>query len=99
MALPSLSLPLFIEERNGITRCDEPVTMGIPLPPGAVIHPDQLELLDQNGQPSPLQSQVLARWFDGSVQWVLLDFQISIGAYERVSYQLQQATGLVIAPR
>lgn len=66
--------------------------MGIPLPPGAVMHPDQLVLLDQKGQPSLLQSQVLARWFDGSIKWVLLDWQMTVGAYERVSYQLQQTS-------
>ena len=79
MAPSSLSLPLLIEERSGIARFDEPVTVGIPLPPHAVMHPDQLVLLDQKGQPSLLQSQVLARWFDGSVKWVLLDFQMNIG--------------------
>ncbi len=89
MAPSSLSLPLLVEERSGITRFDEPVTVGIPLPPSAVMHPDKLVLLDQKGQPSLLQSQVLARWFDGSVKWVLLDFQMSIGAYERVSYQAE----------
>jgi hypothetical protein len=88
-----------IEERSGITRFDEPVTVGIPFPPSAVMHPDELVLLDQKGQPSRLQSQVLARWFDGSVKWVLLDFQMSIGAYERVSYQLQLTSEPMMARR
>ena len=74
MAPSSLSLPLLIEERSGIARFDEPVTVGIPLPPHAVMHPDQLVLLDQKGQPSLLQSQVLARWFDGiEARWVGVD--------------------------
>jgi len=88
-----------VEERSGITRFDEPVTVGIPLPPSAVMHPDELVLLDWKGQPSLLQSQVLARWFDGSVKWVLLDFQMSIGAYESVSYQLQQTSEPIMAQR
>ncbi len=99
MAPSSLSLPLLIEERSGITRFDEPVTVGIPFPPSAVMHPDELVLLDQKGQPSRLQSQVLARWFDGSVKWVLLDFQMSIGAYETVSYQLQQISEPIMVQR
>jgi len=99
VAPSSLSLPLLVEERSGITRFDEPVTVGIPFPPSAVMHPDELVLLDQKGQPSLLQSQVLARWFDGSVQWVLLDFQMSIGAYESVSYQLQQTSEPIMAQR
>ena len=63
------------------------------------MHSDKLVLLDQKGQPSLLQSQVLARWFDGSVKWLLLDFQMSIGAYERVSYQLQQTSKSIVARR
>jgi exo-rhamnogalacturonan lyase-like protein len=99
VVLSSLSLPLLIEERSGITRFNEPVTVGIPLPPGVVMQPDKLVLLDQTSQPSLLQSQVLARWFDESVQWVLLDFQTSVGAYESVTYHLQQATEPVMALR
>src|SRR5262249_36003889 len=63
------------------------------------MHPDKLVLLDQKGEPSLLQTQVLARWFDGSVKWVLLDFQMSIGAYESVSYQLLQTLEPVIVRR
>src|SRR5262245_14914575 len=63
------------------------------------MHPDELVLLDQKGQPRLLQSQVLARWFDGSIKWVLLDFQMSIGAYESVSYQLQQTSEPVMPRR
>src|SRR5690606_21188117 len=30
---------------------------------------------DQNSQPVPSQTEVLAKWKDGSARWVLLDFQ------------------------
>ena len=87
-----MSLALLVEERQGLVRWNEPVTVGLPLPRGTVRHPEMLLLYDQKGAPCPLQSQVLARWFDGSVRWVLVDFQANVGAHERINYQLHLTT-------
>ena len=38
----SLRIPLLVEERSGIGRTSEPVTVGIPLPKGAVFDLSQL---------------------------------------------------------
>lgn len=81
-------LSLTIEERSGIIRANEPVTVGIPLPRGNVFHPAELYLLDPQNRLTPLQAQVLARWADESIKWALLDFQANVGAKEVVQYQL-----------
>ena len=52
-----------------------PVTGGVPLPEGAAPDGTHFALFDENSKPVPCQSSILARWNDGSVRWVLLDFQ------------------------
>ena len=57
----------------------EPLTAGIPVPPGIATHASQLMLVDSEGAPVPLQCDVLDRWpRDDSIRWVLLDYQASV---------------------
>jgi hypothetical protein len=48
---------------------------GLPVPKGRVKSPDQARLFVR-GRESPLQSQALAFWPDGSVKWLLLAFPL-----------------------
>ncbi len=50
---------------------DWPVTSGVPFPKGALGSARNVRLLDGK----PLQTAVTARWPDGSVKWLLLDFR------------------------
>ena len=52
-----------------------PVTAGVPFPKGVLGSEHHLRLVDAQGREVPLQTGTLARWPDGSVKWVLLDFQ------------------------
>ena len=51
------------------------VTGGIPIAEGTAPAGSRFVLLDKNNKPVACQSEVLANWKDGSVRWVLLDFQ------------------------
>ena len=51
-----------------------PVWTGVALPPAAVADPGALRLADAAGQAVPAQFDVLARWRDGSVRWVLVSW-------------------------
>jgi hypothetical protein len=51
------------------------VTGGIPVSKGAAPDGSRFVLFDKNDKPVPCQNSVLARWPDGSVRWVLLDFK------------------------
>ncbi len=53
----------------------EPITFGLPFPPGAVADATALNLRDAAGRRMPLQARALERWHDGSIKWALLDFQ------------------------
>jgi hypothetical protein len=70
-----------IKETEGIERTNEPVTMGIPFPKGLVREDLQdLVLTDPTEGKIPYQTQVLGKWSDGSLKWVLFDFQTSVAA-------------------
>lgn len=85
----TFSVPLIVEELAGISRVDEPVTVGIPFPQGVVFNPSCLTLWISDKQPIPLQTQTLAQWFDGSVKWILVDFQATVAANTQAVYQLR----------
>jgi hypothetical protein len=55
----------------------QPITLGVPFARGDLTDPEALALLDAEGWQIPLQKQPLARWPDGSVKWLLLDFLAS----------------------
>ena len=57
-------------ERRG-----EPISCGMPWPRGVLLDAADVEIRDRSGNVVPLQSQVLDRWSDGSVRWLLLDWR------------------------
>jgi hypothetical protein len=72
-----------IKETEGIERINEPMTMGISFSKGFLredIH--NLVLADPLKGQIPFQTQVLAKWSDGSSKWVLFDFQTSVAPGE-----------------
>ncbi len=70
-----------------------PVSGGVPLAAGAGPAGCRFSLRDGAGRPVPLQSEVLARWKDGSARWVLLDFMAAVDAGETAEYSLEWASG------
>ena len=52
-----------------------PVTRGVPLPEGRLREADGLGVIDPEGARVPSQCKTLCRWPDGTVKWVLVDFQ------------------------
>lgn len=67
-----LSIPLIVETCTD--SCGpQPFTIGLPMPRGVLKDPQALGLFDRANQPQPLQTEILHRWSDGSVQWLLLD--------------------------
>ena len=93
MVTQHVTLPIVITEYDGIRRINEPVTVGIPLPKGQVFNPADIALYNASNDRIPLQSEVLARWSDGSVQWVLLDFLANVAPKTTVAYTLQDWVG------
>ncbi|MCG3179525.1 MAG: hypothetical protein BIFFINMI_01861 [Phycisphaerae bacterium] len=69
------SIPLTVAESAGVDRVGAPVTTGVPFAQGVVAKGSSFALTDAAGKAVPLQTRVLAHWPDGSVKWVLVDFQ------------------------
>ncbi|MGI9286199.1 MAG: hypothetical protein ACR2P1_12495 [Pseudomonadales bacterium] len=72
-----ITIPIFVEELEGVDRCCEPVSLGVPFPKGVVQKKSDMALYDEQGASIPVQARVAATWPDGSVRWSLLDFQVS----------------------
>lgn len=58
------------------------------MPGGMLRGTEGLAVLDPNGDRVPAQFRVLGRWVDGSVKWVLVDFQANTGSAGRTTYHL-----------
>lgn len=91
----ALSIPLTVHEPGGVARTAEPVTSGVPLPPGT--QTSGWALFDGNRE-IPLQITPLR----GRVPWILLDFQLDIGSGQTkklvLKEQAPQAAGPDLAP-
>jgi len=69
---------LTVREPSGVLREAWPVTSGVPIPRGRLRQARRVALRHVDGQTVPVQAEVLSRWPDGSVRWLLLDFQIDL---------------------
>lgn len=72
--------------------CDFPVerhpfTIGVPWPEGVLSNQQHLQLI-YKGQATQFNATPLANWPDGSIKWMLLDFQASMDANEQGQCQL-----------
>ena len=89
------SVPLEVANEAPVERASWPVTSGIPFPQGALTAAENTRLLNRAGAEVPLQAAVLAEWPDGSVKWLLLDFQADVGAAGSAEYRLEYGNGVV----
>ena len=87
------SVNLHVEETTGIRRTRYPVNARVPFPQGAVAEADQVRLLVGDGE-VPAQFAAGSRWPDGSVQWLRVDFNVSIGPEETRSYRVEYGPGV-----
>ncbi len=55
-----------------------PVTTGVALPRGALHDPERARLLDPDGNETALETLVRARWPDGSIRWLGMDFRADL---------------------
>ena len=78
-----------LEKRGRTARSREPVSFGLPLPAGTLPPGAGVSLLDDRGTTIPVQTRALDRWMDGSIRWLLIDFQADtdqdgVGSYTLV---------------
>ena len=78
-----------VTEPTGVQRSNWPVTSGIPLGQGKLFDAEAAMLVSKEGDQLPLQTETLSRWPDGSIRWLLLDFQTSLAASQTKEFQLR----------
>ena len=59
-------------------RCGEPVSIGVACPRGVMLRAERWGLTDQRGRAVAVQTTTLDRWGDGSVRWLLVEFQADV---------------------
>lgn len=85
-------LPPFVQvtDHGAAERRNFPVTGAVPLPRGAIregaLPPFMMKAED--GRVLPVQAKAAGRWLDGSVKWLVLDFQSSQAAGKTAKYVL-----------
>jgi hypothetical protein len=76
----ALEVPLTIKNPEALAKVAEPITSGVPLAQGVLTDPGKVRLL-QGAREIPAQFLATARWPDGSVRWLLCDFQTDLPAH------------------
>jgi hypothetical protein len=80
--------PLTVANPYRFAMKDWPICTGVPMPKGALTEAEQVRLVEGAGE-VPVQVDVTARWPDGSVKWLLANFQASAPAGGKSVYRFQ----------
>ncbi|MBU1671813.1 MAG: IPT/TIG domain-containing protein [Actinobacteria bacterium] len=98
-AAGQIDVPLEVQNGLSITRQDEPVTTGVPLPLSAgVTSVADLNIVDASYDPVPSQFSVTARWGGAPddpsrpIKWVLVTFLADVGPSTAATYRLTSGT-------
>ena len=92
------TIVLTVTEPTGDARRGWPVTSGVPFGQGVLWDGDSTALIAANGDQLPLQTEVLSRWADGSVRWLLLDFAVDLRPHEKQTLTLRHGSSVRRAP-
>ena len=81
---------LFVYEPGGVDREAFPLTVGLPFAPGALLPEAPLTVTDSADKDLPLQTRIMEKHTDGSVRWLLLDFQADLPNLRESVFTLAQ---------
>lgn len=96
MAWPaSCEVSLSVRNHTGLSLLSQPVRGGVPFALGELKRP-LVRLVDEHGQAVVCQARPTARWYDGSIKWLLVDTQVSLQPGQQMTMKLE--TGTPAAP-
>ncbi|MEE2992854.1 MAG: hypothetical protein VX603_06745, partial [Gemmatimonadota bacterium] len=84
----NLTIPITVTHEAAYPLKAWPITRGVPLPKGMFTVTEGLCVLNPAGDLVPAQYRILSHWPDGSVHWVLTDFQADGPADQPLMYSL-----------
>ncbi|MFP4029521.1 MAG: hypothetical protein ACLFWL_17185 [Candidatus Brocadiia bacterium] len=73
-----MRIPMHVEQSLGISRPDEPVLCGVPVPRGELTETGWMFLHHANGDRWPVHTSPAAYWPDGSVKWLHVCGRLSL---------------------
>ena len=85
---------LFLADTLGQQWRSWPVTSGIPFPQGELSSSDNARVLTSANREVPSQMRVMSAWPDGSVKWLLVDFQANVARNQKSTYRLEYGKGV-----
>ncbi|KKL28910.1 hypothetical protein LCGC14_2370430, partial [marine sediment metagenome] len=85
----ALQVPMAVAEPIGLARKAEPISGGIPLPKGMFQKGQAFAIFGADGRERPSQALPLVVDRDGSLRWVLVDFQDDLAASATNRYVLK----------
>ncbi|MHC4178411.1 MAG: hypothetical protein ACYSWU_12940, partial [Planctomycetota bacterium] len=88
-AAGEFEVALSVQESVGVARPGEPISGGVPLPKGMFGRDQQFALFREDGSQIPCQVSPLVVETDGTLRWVLLDFQDDVAGGETNEYVLR----------
>lgn len=80
---------IIVEERDGIARSSEPVTLGVPFAKGKLLTTTPVRIVNPSGNTMDAQFKTMALWDDGSIKWLKCDFQADAPAGSPTTYTLK----------
>ena len=95
---PHHRITVSTDDRARFERRGEPVAIGVSLPRGEVLPSASWSLVDERDRHVPVQTTVLDRWGDGSVRWMLVEFQAVVPADAPSHYSLLNGSPAIGRP-
>lgn len=79
---------IYLSSGHGLSSVSEPVSLGVPFRQGSLESTDDLCLRSEDGSPLVCQAEITARWPDGSIRWIKLQFYGMASAGQVHKYSL-----------
>lgn len=86
-----MDVPLTVENPENIAKVAEPITSGVPFAQGALTDAGKVRIL-LGAREIASQFKATAHWADGSIRWLLCDFQLDLAAGGTSMVTLQTGT-------
>ena len=99
LSLHATEISLVVRSPDQGVRVAWPVSSGFPFAQGRLQPGDSVILQTVEGVAVPLQTEVLGFWPDGSINWLLLDFQTDLQGGQVRSFLLQHGAEVAAAPQ
>jgi len=83
------SFAVTIHESAGVDRVGEPVKVSLPFASGVLQEKNDIALFTSDGKPVTAQYEVLARWKDQSIRWLLVHFLTDVSAHGEIHFAVK----------